>query len=97
MSKDMASMEEKRRMPKTVRPKNVVIGDKAYVKCPYPDCGYMVEDRGYNPKTQLRREMLYDPDYDIYKHVREAHELVWLNKGKAPGWRPRSKFHPRPA
>jgi hypothetical protein len=42
-----APEKKKKRMAKTAQPKNVVIDGEAYVKCPYPDCGYMVRDWGY--------------------------------------------------
>jgi hypothetical protein len=59
-------------MPKTVRPKNVVIDGKAYVKCSYPSCGYMVEDWGYDPKTGLGRKILLQPERDIYELSRRC-------------------------
>jgi hypothetical protein len=87
--------EKKRTMARTAQPKKVMIGDKAYDKCPFPDCGYMVEDWAYNPISGLRREIVPQPG-NIYDHIKEVHKLVWLRKGKKAGWQPLSKFHPKP-
>jgi len=71
-------------IPKTVRRKHIVIDGREYDKCPYQDCGFMVEDKGYRGALDV-----------VDEHVRQAHGFVWLNKGKSPGWYPLTKFHPR--
>ncbi len=81
--------EKKKRMPKTVRPKFVVIDGKGYDKCPYRGRGHVVEVIGYNPKAMARPIKLASPD-DIYGHIRSVHGFVWLRKGKTAGWWPLS-------
>jgi hypothetical protein len=88
----MTKPEKERRMPKTVRPKEVVIGDKLYDKCPYQGCGHMVEVMGSNAKSGLRPIKLPSPD-DIYGHIRKEHGMVWMSIGKHAGWHRLSKFH----
>jgi hypothetical protein len=88
------------RMPKTVRPKEVVIDGKGYDKCPHPRCDHMVEILGYNPASGYRtiKFASTDPDADIYAHIKQAHGYVWVNAGgRGGGWYPVGKFfHPRP-
>jgi hypothetical protein len=91
--------EEKKKwpIPKTVQPKWIVIGDKAYYKCPYRGCDYMVEDLEYDPKSRLRIQGFFcEPEDKVFKHVREVHGYIWLRKGKTAGWWPLSKFYSRP-
>jgi hypothetical protein len=85
-------------IPKTVRPKWVVVDDKkAYYTCPYRGCDFMVEDSEYDPKYGLHTQgFICIPEDKVFKHVKEVHGFVWLRKGKSAGWYPLSKFHPRP-
>jgi hypothetical protein len=94
MTAEEKDEKEKKRMPKTVRPKFVEIDGRGYDKCPYPDCGFMVEDTSYNPKARSRIEKLYspDPNWNIYEHIKQVHGFVWLRKGKTAGWWPLSKL-----
>jgi hypothetical protein len=92
----MTAASPTRMMPKTVRPKEVVIGDKVYDKCPYRGCAHMVEvGKLVDEDTIMRPKKLASPD-DIYGRIRQVHGYVWLTKGGRGGWWHISKFHPRP-
>jgi hypothetical protein len=87
--------KKQHRMPKTVRTKFVVIDGKEYIKCPYEGCDYMVENRYYDPKSEIH-SVFFPAEQKVYTHIREEHGYVWLSKGGRSGWWPLSKFHPRP-
>ena len=88
-------IEQKRRISKTVKPKYVIVGDKAFFKCIDPECGLMIEDNFYVPDSDYRQKNLY-AEGKMYEHIRQVHKLIWLRAGKTAGWYTLFKFQSRP-